>query len=172
MIYTQDTEEDCQRVALVGLGGVGKTRIALECAFQLQKLSPTCSVFWVRATDPTSSENAYSEIGQQLEIPRLKEAKANVMGLVKTRLCQERTGKWLMVVDDADDFQLFYRGKDGDNKSNALSKYLPFSTLGAILFTTRDRKAATLFAGANIVVVDEMDNIDSQELFQRSLIEK
>jgi hypothetical protein len=172
ILHTQDTEEDCQRVALVGLGGVGKTQIALECAFQLQTISPTCSVFWVRATDPTSFDNAYSEIGQQLEIPGLKDAKADAMGLVKTRLSQERTGKWLMIVDNADDFQLFYHNDEGENRSKALSEYLPFSTLGAILFTTRDRKAATRFAGSNIVIVNEMDDTESRELLQRSLQDK
>src|SRR5690606_5878107 len=51
ILHTEDTEEDCQRAALVGLGGVGKTQIALECAFQLQSASPMCSVFWVQASD-------------------------------------------------------------------------------------------------------------------------
>jgi hypothetical protein len=46
-----------------------------------------------------------------------------------------------MVVDNADDYKMFYRSNDG-NGSHALSEYLPFSTLGAILFTTRDREAA------------------------------
>jgi hypothetical protein len=172
ILHTQDTEEDCQRAALVGLGGVGKTQIALECAFQLQIISPTCSVFWIRATNTTSFENAYRDIGQHLKIPGLEDAKADVKRMVKTRLSQESAGKWLLIVDNADDFQMFYHNDNEDDQSSALSEYLPFSTLGAILFTTRDREAATQFAGPNVIVVDEMDDTESRELLRRNVYEK
>jgi len=33
ILHAEDTEEDCQRVALVGLSRVRKTQIALECSF-------------------------------------------------------------------------------------------------------------------------------------------
>ncbi|KFZ16903.1 hypothetical protein V501_02016 [Pseudogymnoascus sp. VKM F-4519 (FW-2642)] len=171
ILHTEDTEEDCQRAALVGLGGVGKTQIALECAFQLQSASPTCSVFWVQASDATSFENAYRNIGQQLRIPGLDDEKGDVKKLVKARLSQESSGKWLMVVDNADDYEMFYSSNDG-NGSHALSEYLPFSALGAILFTTRDREAATRYASSNVIDVDEMDNRESWELLQRSLQNK
>ena len=172
ILHTKDTEEDCQRVALVGLGGVGKTQIALECAFQLQLISPTCSVFWVRASDKTSFDNTYRDIGHQLKIPGLGDDKADVKRLIKTRLSQERTGKWLMIMDNADDFELFYPNDNEDSESSALSEYLPFSTLGAILFTTRDREAATRYAGSNVIDIDEMEDTESRELLQRSLQNK
>jgi tetratricopeptide (TPR) repeat protein len=171
ILYSENIEEDCQRAALVGLGGVGKTQIALECAFQLQSMSPMCSVFWVRASDTTSFDNAYRVIGQQLEIPGLEDDKTEVNRLVKARLSQESTGSWLMIVDNADDFETFYNGNDNKG-SGALSEYLPFSTLGAILFTTRDREAATRYAGSNVIDVDEMDDRESRDLLQRSLQNK
>ncbi|KFY96250.1 hypothetical protein V500_02532 [Pseudogymnoascus sp. VKM F-4518 (FW-2643)] len=171
ILHTEDIEEDCQRVALFGLGGVGKTQIALECAFQLQSTSPMCSVFWVRASDATSFDNAYRNIGQQLKIPGLDNEKADVKRLVKAQLSQENSGKWLMIVDNADDFEMFYNGSD-DNGSGALSEYLPFSTLGSILFTTRNREAATRYAGSNVIDVSEMDDSESRELLQRSLQNK
>jgi tetratricopeptide (TPR) repeat protein len=92
--------------------------------------------------------------------------------LVKTRLSQESTGKWLMIVDNADNFEIFYYNDNKDSGSGALSEYLPFSTLGAILFTTRDREAATRYAGSNVIDIDEMDNTESRELLQRSLQNK
>ena len=169
MLYTENTDEDCQRAALVGLGGVGKTQIALEFAFQIQKLSPKHSVFWVRASDATSFERAYHEIGQQLEIPRVDDDKADVKELVKARLSQESAGKWILIVDNADDFELLYKRADESSPSRALHEYLPFSPLGAILFTTRDRDAATRYAGSNVIEIEEMDEADSRELLKMSL---
>ena len=172
ILHTEDTEEDCQRAALVGLGGVGKTQIALECAFQLQKILPALSVFWVRASDVISFDNAYRYIGQQLEIPGLEDDKADVKKLVKSRLSQESTGKWLLIMDNADGFEIFYHNNNDGSGSSTLSEYLPFSTLGAIIFTTRDREAATRYAGSNVIDIDEMDEKESRELLQRSLQNK
>jgi hypothetical protein len=128
-------------------------------------------VFWVRASDIASFNNAYHDIAQQLKIPGLENDKADIKRLVKTRLSQESTGKWLMIVDNADDFEMFYNGSD-DNGSGTLSEYLPFSTLGAILFTTRDREAATRYASSNVIDIDEMDDRESRELLQQSLQNK
>ena len=172
ILYTEDSEEDCQRAALVGLGGVGKTQIALEIAFQIQKLSPEYSLFWVRASDTTSFDSAYRQIGQQLKIPELDDDKADFKELVRARLSLESSGKWIMIVDNADDFELLYNRADESTESHALHEYLPFSPLGAMLFTTRDREAATRYAGSNVIVIEEMDDVESRELLKTSLQNK
>jgi hypothetical protein len=74
-----------------------------------------------------------------------------------------------MVVDNADHFEMFYHNDNKDSGSVILSEYLPFSTLGAILFTTRDREAAIRYAGSNVINIDEMDDTESRELLQQSL---
>jgi hypothetical protein len=125
----------------------------------------------VRASDTTSFDNAYRDIGHQLKIPGIEDDKADVKRLVKARLSEENTGKWLMIIDNADEFKIFYNAND-DNGSHALSEYLSFSPLGAILFTTRDRKAATRYAASNVIDIDEMDDDESKELLQRSLQKK
>jgi tetratricopeptide (TPR) repeat protein len=172
ILYTEDTEEDCQRAALVGLGGAGKTQIALEFAFRIQELSSGYSVFWVRASDTASFESAYHEIGRHLKVPGLDNDNADVKGLVKTSLSSESSGKWIMIVDNADDFELLYRKADDVTESHALHEYLPFSLLGAILFTTRDREAATRYAGSNVIAIEEMNDHESRELLQNGLQNK
>ena len=169
MLYEEDSKEDCQRVALVGLGGVGKTQIALEFAFQIQQLSPERSVFWVQASDATSFESSYREIGQQLKIPGLGDDKADVKELVKARLSQEGAGRWILIVDNADDFELLYNRADERSQRCALHEYLPFNPLGAILFTTRDREAATRYAGSKVITIEEMDDAESRELLKTGL---
>jgi tetratricopeptide (TPR) repeat protein len=172
ILHTEHTGENCQRAALVGLGGVGKTQIALQCAFEIRKLSPECSVFWVRASDASSFDNAYRDIGQQLNIHGLEDDKADIKRLVKMRLSQQTAGKWLVIVDNADDFELLYKKSNDNGESHALHEYLPSSLLGAILFTTRDREAATRYAGSNVIDVEEMADAESIELLQRSLQNK
>ncbi|KAM0511414.1 hypothetical protein ACHAPE_009929 [Trichoderma viride] len=43
--------DNCQHIAIEGLGGVGKTQIALEAAFRIRHKYKDCHVFWVPAID-------------------------------------------------------------------------------------------------------------------------
>ncbi|KAK0709372.1 hypothetical protein B0T26DRAFT_742842 [Lasiosphaeria miniovina] len=78
-----------------GLGGIGKTQIALETAFRVRKKYQDCSVFWAPAVNATSFENAYRTIGRQLQVPGIDEDTADAKTL-------------LLVVDNANDTKLLF----------------------------------------------------------------
>ncbi|KAI0180524.1 hypothetical protein GGR52DRAFT_248085 [Hypoxylon sp. FL1284] len=128
------TNDRCQWTVLEGLGGVGKTQIAVEAAYQVRDKHPNCSIFWVPAFDASSFEYAYRRIGEALSIPGLSDDGADVRTLVKTRLDNERTDSWLLIVDNADSLEI--------SPDMALRDYLPSSPNGSILFTTRNRQVA------------------------------
>lgn len=54
--------DSCQLTILRGLGGAGKTQIAIKAAYRIRYAYPDCNVFWIPALDATSFENAYSQI--------------------------------------------------------------------------------------------------------------
>ncbi|KAI6080516.1 hypothetical protein F4821DRAFT_55383 [Hypoxylon rubiginosum] len=156
-------QDDCQRTALEGLGGIGKTQIALEAAYQVRDKHPDCSVFWVPAVDATSFENAYRDIGCQLGVKGIEDDKADVKMLVKVALSHESAGSWLMIVDNADDLKLF--------ADATLSDHLPFSRNGSILFTTRNHEAAVRLSQNNITTVAKMENDEATDLLRAGLKE-
>jgi len=174
-LQPRSNEDDCQRVAIVGLGGVGKTQIALEVSFRIREQCPDCSVFWVPATDVTSFERAYRDIGRKLQVEGIEEDKSDIKLLVKAALSQERARRWLLIVDGADDLGLLYRATGESNEDSislALADYLPFSLKGSILFTTRNYKAAVKLAGKHIITVEAMTETESLELLETSLAKK
>jgi len=118
-----------------------------------------------------SFEKSYREIGSKLNISGVNNPKADVKTLVKERLSTQESGKWLMIVDNADELNLFYNSIN-NSTSPLLSKYLPFNTQGAILFTTRDHRAATKYAAKQVISIKEMDDNESRELFSRGLQNK
>jgi len=132
-------------------------------------------VFWVPATDTTSFEGAYRDIGRKLQVEGIEEDNADVKSLVKDALNQERAGRWLLVVDNADDMELFYGKAKVTNDyhtTSYLARYLPFNRKGSILFTTRNRKAAVKLAGQNLITVETMSRPDAIKLLETSLAEK
>lgn len=128
-------KDDCQRTLIHGLGGTGKTQLALELAYRLRGIQPYCSVFWVPALDIATFENAYRAIAKQLLLRRADDENVNIRQLVKDALSQETSGPWLMIIDNADDLSLLY------GEAN-LFDYLPFNRKGSILVTTRNREVA------------------------------
>ncbi|KAL7910460.1 P-loop containing nucleoside triphosphate hydrolase protein [Trichoderma velutinum] len=159
-------EDDCQRTVISGLGGVGKTQIALEAAFRIRKKYPDCHVFWVPAINTTTFENAYREIGREMKIQAINNDKANIKLLVKAALNQS-SDSWLLIIDNADDATLFGEATD----VASLSYYLPFALKGSILFTTRNDEVSQRLdvRRENIIPLREMSQSEAMNMLQKGL---
>jgi tetratricopeptide (TPR) repeat protein len=88
-----------------------------------------------------------------LNLPRLHDPGMDVVKSVFDWLSDDNNGSWLLVLDNADDQELFF-GSGGRSPSQdvlqqqpgRLAQYLPRSTHGSTLITTRDRRVAERFA--------------------------
>lgn len=119
----------------------------------------------MHASTKARFEEAYRDIADRLELPRRNNPKVDVLRLVSNWLCEETNGKWMMIIDNADDIEVFYpkrmRTMDGSLApiSTSLAAYLPQSRNGSILITSRSKDAATWLAGGykNMKEVRTMD---------------
>lgn len=170
--WTSSSEDACHNMAVFGLGGVGKTQIAIEFAYCMRERNPNCSVFWVPATDHLVFEQAYKQIGHTLNIPSIDADGADIKQLVKDALSNDkRIGPWLMVIDNADDINMVFRqATDGATILPALMDYIPSSLTGSILLTTRDRRVAIRQAANNIISLEMMGPGDANQLLKKSLL--
>ena len=148
----QDRLASQQRVVLTGIGGVGKSQIAIEYCYRHRDDNPNSHVFWVHCSNYTRFEQAFKEIGRKLKIPLSNDPNVDALQVVKEWLSADENGSWLMVVDNADDMEVLYG--PGSNQRNkpphppfaALTKYLPQSSQGRLLITTRDRRVGDRLA--------------------------
>ncbi|KAH7012213.1 uncharacterized protein B0I36DRAFT_300066 [Microdochium trichocladiopsis] len=159
--------EETRRMALVGLGGIGKTQIALRFAYDIKASRPDYSIFWVPVLSYGSVEQAYVEIARKLGVQK-KTDDEDIKELVRQYLSSDEMGKWLLVIDNADDPDLFF-GSDG---KASIEEYLPEGENGLILLTTRSRQLAVEFAQSNIVDIEEMDTNEATLLLQKSLTQR
>ncbi|KAM0252581.1 hypothetical protein ACHAQJ_007618, partial [Trichoderma viride] len=174
--HTQQASSTSQaRASLYGLGGTGKTQIALEYAFQLQKTHPTVSVFWIHASSAARFCQAFASIAQEYDIPGYAEPKVDLLLLVKDWLEEKDHGEWFMVIDNADDMQLLFgqpagtatiKAKDEKN----LARYLPECAHGTILITTRNKQVGVrMTKGQQPIEVLRMNEEESAQLLRAKL---
>ncbi|KAF2964765.1 hypothetical protein GQX73_g8791 [Xylaria multiplex] len=165
-VLPEANKDDCQRTAIEGLGGIGKTQIALETVYQIRDQCLDCSIFWVPAVNLTSFENAYREIGRLLQLPGIDDEKTDIRALVKECLSHKNAGSWLLVIDNADDIDILFTSPN-------LVDYLPFSREGSILFTTRNHEVTVRLdiSKGNIVAMPDMDSAEATRLLQIGLKE-
>ncbi|RKK71200.1 hypothetical protein BFJ71_g17604, partial [Fusarium oxysporum] len=162
-------EKNSRRVALVGLGGIGKTQIALQLAYWIKEKKRDYSVFWVPALSSASFEQACVQIMDACDISTTNNNKVDAVESVRQYLSSKRAGKWLLVVDNADDVQTVM-GSVGTE--SGIYRSLPQSDQGQILFTTRYRKVAVSVAGRNILDVPAMDRNEARRYLKEALIQE
>ncbi|KAF4457789.1 kinesin light chain [Fusarium austroafricanum] len=159
--------DQSQKVALVGLGGVGKTQIALHFAYQIKEKRPDYSIFWVPILSDETAERAYVDIAKKLRLQKNSEDD-DVKDLVCQHLCSNKAGKWLFIVDNADDQELLL----GSAEKSGLEEYLPHSEDGIVLLTTRSRHVAVEFAQSDVIDTEQMDQEEATTLLEKSLVQK
>ncbi|KAH8689661.1 violaceus kinesin [Talaromyces proteolyticus] len=152
------------KIALTGLGGAGKTQIALELAYRMRHRDHQCSVFWISSVSPESVEQAYIRIAQHLRLRDVGQADVKVR--VKSYLSHETAGRWLLICDNADDMEMWV---SRNRITPSLNEYLPQSDHGCLLFTTRNRKLAQRLAPSHIISLPEIDEPTAKELLKKSL---
>jgi hypothetical protein len=140
-----------RRVALWGLGGVGKSQVALELAYRAQESAPGISCFWVSAVSRTTFTQSYRQIASSLAIPGTNNPSNNILQLVKSWLQREQTGSWLITVDNVDDLRSL-KGETDETDDFDLLQYLPQCSHGKLIFTTRSKTAALKLTGNGAIV--------------------
>ncbi|KAM0351803.1 hypothetical protein ACHAPU_002315 [Fusarium lateritium] len=148
------------RAALVGLGGVGKSQIAIEHAYRFKESPRGTWVFWLYAATASRFEHDYRDIARVAEIPGREDPRVDIMQLVHDWLCDESNGPWLMILDNVDDAKFFF------DQERPLERFLAHRPNGNILITSRNRAAAINLVGSqdHVVQVEPMDEENALKL--------
>lgn len=157
---------EARKAAISGLGGMGKTQVALELTYTIRQEDPARSIFWIPSTSIEAVEQAYRNIARLLGVS--DGGSDDVKSIVKHYLSSERAAPWVLIIDNADDFDMWLTSRT----SPALKTFLPASQQGFILFTSRNGALVSRLVGPNVIQLSEMDDMTAVALFKDSLIQK
>ncbi|CAG8137416.1 unnamed protein product [Penicillium salamii] len=174
----EDIEDRCSSsttlIALVGLGGVGKSQLAIEYSYRFFEKSADTWAFWIHANNAARLELSYWDIANRLKIPGRKDSQASVFQLVTDWLHEAKRGKWVLILDNLDDEGLLREPLQAHGKNTALRKpfqeFLPRCPHGTIILTTRNRQVARMVANErDIFPVEPMDELSAVALVKKKL---
>jgi tetratricopeptide (TPR) repeat protein len=139
--YTLNTDQPAalsQPQAMSGLGGVGKTQLAVEYAYR--HMQDYEAVFWVSAANRETLIAGFVILADLLQLPQRHEPDQN-RSVEAVKQWLQRHSRWLLILDNADNLSL-------------LSDFLPPTRPGHILLTTQ---AQSLGGLANRIEVNTLD---------------
>ena len=133
--------------ALTGLGGIGKTQIALAYAYRFMHDYHT--IVWLRADTLQTLRSDFAAIATLLNLPEKQQANQEQSITVVKQWFTHMT-RWLLIFDDVDNAEDIYH-------------FLPSPCCGHILLTTRSQSLAPEI-GTQLIDVDEMVQEEAMDL--------
>ena len=160
------------RVALTGIGGVGKSHTALEYCYRYRKKNPESSVVWVYSGTATRFQEEYSDIAMTLKLPGWSDkSMEQILTLVRGWLSADDHPGWLMVIDNADFEEGFPSLEKATGTSRPLSEYIPHAHSGQILITSRNKRVARMMVteADQVINIQPMNTTDAESLIRKKL---
>jgi hypothetical protein len=124
--------------AIKGLGGVGKTQLAVEYAYRHEEEYQV--IWWIRSEEATTLAADYAALAPALALPGETIADQNIVREVVWRWLEQHQD-WLLIFDNADDPAL-------------LRPYLPQRAKGHILITSRNQSWGNLASPLSVRVFE------------------
>lgn len=131
-------------------------------------------MFWIHGSSYTRLEESYQQIAEHLALPNLDDPSQQTLVHVRDWLSEEANCPWLLVLDNMDDVDIIFRSTShscsGSKKHThePLVNWLPRSSVGSMLITTRDRRLGErLVPGQRPIAVDPFEMQDAKCLLRK-----
>src|SRR5271154_3780781 len=145
-LFDQTPKKLNYRIALYGMGGIGKTQTALEYVYSNRDTYKR--IYWITAVDQASLLSGYRKIAIKAALKNLLNLNSvEIVEGVLSWLCQEQN--WLVVIDNLDDI-------------NIATAFLPQTgPQQHTLITTRNPNSRGIPAeGLEVPLLDATDSVD------------
>lgn len=154
-------------LAIVGLGGTGKSQLALEVAYRARLNDKDCLVFWMDATDTDSLYRSYARMAQKLSIG-CDNDQADIEQIVKRCLAEISTRKCLLIFDNTGGMTI-RPGASSTRVAADLANFLPSSNLCSVVFTTTESTVVEALASQNIIALHKLTPDAALRMLQNRL---
>jgi hypothetical protein len=143
-------------IVFCGIGGAGKTQLALRYIKQYQQLYT--AVIWINASTAEHTIQSFAETADMVssnwpfrDLPLTYLGSCNWRKVI-TRMRSTRYTRWLLVIDGVDDL----------NQDN-FKQYIPSCQFGSIIVTSTQSRAPEVFQLPRLNV-DRLDPVSGREL--------